>query len=501
MPSSRILLDADFVLASLDRRIFGAFVEHMGRCVYTGIFEPGHPTADANGFRGDVLALVRELGPTIVRYPGGNFLSGYNWEDGVGPREQRPVRLDLAWASTETNQFGPNEFIAWCRAANCEPMLGVNLGTRGPDQARAFLEYCNHSGGTHWSDLRARHGYPEPHGVKFWCLGNEMDGPWQICQKTAYEYGRAAKETAKVMKWVDPTVQVAACGSSARTMPTFGSWEYESLDECFEQIDFLSLHMYFENPLDNAVEFLSNADVMDRFVKEAVSVCDAVAAKRRSSKRIALSFDEWNVWYKARTDAEHKKPGWPTAPRLIEEIYDLQDALLVGGALITLINNADRVQAACLAQLVNIIGPIFTEPGGRAWRQTIFHPFQLTAQHANGAVMRSSVVTDQLTTKTAGFVPALLAAPLHDYAHRKIVVFLLNRRSEETDELTIELRGFPAIGSCELTQICGPNLKETNSAEQPDRVSPGRSSEYTVTSDRITAKLPPFSWSLVALSY
>jgi alpha-L-arabinofuranosidase len=499
--SSRIHLDADFTLAPLDRRIFGTFVEHLGRCVYTGIFEPGHPTADANGFRGDVLELVRELGPTIVRYPGGNFLSGYNWEDGVGPRDQRPVRLDLAWGSTETNQFGTNEFIKWCRAAHCEPMLGVNLGTRGPDEARAFLEYCNHPSGTQWSDLRAQHGYPDPHGVKFWCLGNEMDGPWQICQKTAYEYGRAAKETAKVMKWVDPTIQVAACGSSARTMSTFGSWEYESLDECFEQTDFLSLHMYFENPLNDTVEFLSNADVMDRFIREAVSVCDAVAAKRRSPKRIALSFDEWNVWYKARTTADHKQPGWPKAPRLIEEIYDLQDALLVGGALITLINNADRVQAACLAQLVNVIGPIFTEPGGPAWRQTIFYPFQLTAQHANGAVLRSSVATVPLTTETAGLVPALLAAPLHDPDKKRIVVFLLNRRPAETDEVTIELRGFPPIGSCELTQICGPNLKETNSTEQPARVSPVRSEEYAVTADRITAKLPAFSWSVLTVHY
>ncbi len=501
MPSSRILLDADFVLASLDRRIFGTFVEHMGRCVYTGIFEPGHPTADANGFRGDVLALVRELGPTIVRYPGGNFLSGYNWEDGVGPRDQRLVRLDLAWGSTETNQFGTNEFIEWCGAANCEPMLGVNLGTRGPDEARAFLEYCNHPGGTHWSDLRAQHGYPEPHGVKFWCLGNEMDGPWQICQKTAYEYGRAAKETAKVMKWVDPTIEVAACGSSARTMPTFGSWEYESLDQCFEQTDFLSLHMYFENPLNDTVEFLSNADVMDRYIKEAVAVSDAVAAKRRSPKRIALSFDEWNVWYKARTPADHKRPGWPTAPRLIEEIYDLQDALLVGGALITLMKNADRVRAACLAQLVNIIGPIFTEPGGPAWRQTIFHPFQLTAQHANGVVLRSSVVTETLTTKIAGDVPALLVAPVHDAAHKRIAIFLLNRRPNETDEVKVDLRGFPPISSCEVTQIFGPNLRETNSRERPDRVSPARSPEYVVGPDRITAKLPPFSWSLLALSY
>ena len=213
MISTHLIADRDFVLSDLDRRIFGTFVEHMGRCVYTGIFEPGHKTADARGFRQDVLELVRELGPTLVRYPGGNFLSGYHWEDGVGPVAERPTRLDLAWFSTETNRFGTNEFIEWARAAGVEPMLGVNLGTRGPDAARRFVEYCNHPGGSSLSDLRRTHGHAQPHGVKLWCLGNEMDGPWQICRKTAEEYGRAALETAKVMRMVDPTIQLTACGS------------------------------------------------------------------------------------------------------------------------------------------------------------------------------------------------------------------------------------------------------------------------------------------------
>src|SRR3984957_11649274 len=296
MLKASVVVDRDFVLAPLDRRVFGTFVEHMGRCVYGGIYEPGHPTADANGFRQDVLALARELGATIVRYPGGNFLSGYNWEDGVGPKTGRPKRLDLAWGSTESNEFGTNEFITWCKAAGVEPMLAVNLGTRGPDEARHFIEYCNHPGGTHYSDLRRAHGFDKPHDIKFWCLGNEMDGPWQICQKTAVEYGRVATEAAKVMKWVDPTIQLAACGSSHRAMPTFGAWEYDVMEHTFDQVDFLSLHMYFANPLNDSSEFFANMDIMDRFIKEAAAVSDAVAAKRRSPKRMMLSFDEWNVW-------------------------------------------------------------------------------------------------------------------------------------------------------------------------------------------------------------
>jgi alpha-L-arabinofuranosidase len=501
MNKTRIILDPDFSVSDLDRRLFGTFVEHLGRCVYTGIFEPGHPTADEHGFRRDVLDLVRELGTTIVRYPGGNFLSGYNWEDGVGPVDQRPTRLDLAWLSTETNRFGTNEFIDWCRLAEIEPMLGVNLGTRAPDEARHYLEYCNHKGGTRLSDLRSAHGYPKPHDVKFWCLGNEMDGPWQICQKTASEYGRTAKEAAKVMKWVDPSIQLAACGSSHREMPTFGAWEYEVMQHTFEEADFLSLHMYYQNPYNDVAEFLANIEIMDRFIKEAVSVCDAVAAKRRSSKRMMLSFDEWNVWYKARADEDHSKPGWPVAPRLIEEVYDLQDALMVGGALITLLNNANRVKAACLAQLVNVIGAIFTEPGGSAWRQTIFHPFKLVTQHARGKVLQTKTESTRFQTRTAGTIDRVIAAAVHDVNQKKISLFVLNRDTSESLDLSLELRAFPQITACEATEIAGSDLLATNTLQRPDAVQPVRHEEFSIQPDHLSARLRPLSWNLLYLSH
>jgi alpha-N-arabinofuranosidase len=501
MKDARIILDSDFAIAQVDRRLFGAFVEHMGRCVYTGIFEPGHPTSDKNGFRRDVLDLVRELGPTIIRYPGGNFLSGYNWEDGVGPVEERPARLDLAWLSRETNAFGTNQFIDWCRTANVEPMLGVNLGTRGPEEARKYLEYCNHPSGTYWSDLRVRHGYPNPHAVKFWCLGNEMDGPWQIGQKTATEYGRAAKETAKVMKWIDPTIHLAACGSSHRNMPTFGAWEYEVMEHTFEEADFLSLHMYFQNPHDDVLEFLGNIEIMDRFIKEAASVCDAVAAKRRSSKRISLSFDEWNVWYKARSDEDHSKPGWPSAPRLIEENYDLQDALMVGGALITLLNNANRVKAACLAQLVNVIGPIFTEPGGSAWRQSIFHPFSIVAANAHGTVLLPKTESASFETKTAGTVSELVVSAVHNCDRQEVVLFILNRGTSDPSELTIHLRGFPQITRCRAFEMNSPDLRSTNTVSEPEKVKPGEHGELSHTAEQLIVRLKPLSWNSISISY
>lgn len=497
MLSSRVIVDRDFVLADLDRRVFGVFAEHLGRCVYGGMYEPGHATADKDGFRGDVLQLTKELGPTIVRYPGGNFLSGYNWEDGVGPKDKRPRRLELAWFSTETNQFGTNEFIDWCRLVGTEPMLGVNLGTRGPDEAREFLEYCNHPGGTRLSDLRRSHGYDKPHDVKFWCLGNEMDGPWQICRKTAGEYGRAAHETAKLMRWVDSSVILAACGSSYRGMPTYGAWEYEVLEHCFDHVDMISLHTYFTNPTDRIEDYFGVLELMDSFIKEVVAIADAVAAKRRSPKRIMLSFDEWNVWYRARGPEYSRPHGWPEAPKLIEEVYNLEDALIAGGALITLMNNGDRVKAACLAQLVNAIGAIMTETGGPAWRQTIFHPFAQCARHGHGKVMRTTIDCATFKNDSDQELPSLLTTVVDDRASGTTAIFALNRANEEM-KLDVELRGLgkdrKVVAAEELHHR---DQKAINSKEKPSEVAPHKHPDVTVADDRVTARLKPLSWSVI----
>ncbi len=498
MPSAKLIVDRDFVLSDLDRRVFGAFVEHMGRCVYTGIFEPGHPSADASGIRGDVLELTKELGPTIIRYPGGNFLSGYNWEDGVGPRDKRPARRDLAWFSTETNQFGTNEFIDWCRKANVEPMLGVNLGTRGPEEARRFVEYCNHAGGSQLSELRRSHGYDKPHGVKFWCLGNEMDGPWQICAKTSDEYGRAAQEAGKVMRWLDPTIQLAACGSSHRNMPHYGEWEYKMLDHCFEQVDFVSLHTYFRNDADDIKEYFGVIELMDAFIKEVVAICDAVAAKRRSYKKIMLSFDEWNVWYRTHNIEHLRKPGWPSAPPLIEEVYNAEDALIVGGALIALMNNADRLKAACLAQLVNVIGPIMTEPGGAAWRQTIFHPFALASKYGHGRVMQAKVDSPSYEAKSFPEIPYLYSTVVDNPADGTTTIFAMNRHLTEPLDLTAELRGLGANRKVvHAAEIHHANLKATNTKAAPNTVAPHAKSDVTISGETVKTKLKPASWNVI----
>lgn len=496
MLKSRVIADPAFVVAPLDRRVFGTFVEHLGRCVYGGIYEPGHATADENGFRRDVLDLTRELGVTIVRYPGGNFVSGYDWEDGVGPKEERPVRLDLAWGSTETNQFGTNEFIDWCRLAELEPMFAVNLGTRGPAEAQNFLEYCNHPGGTHYADLRRSHGYEQPHDIKFWCLGNEMDGPWQTCAKTAQEYGRVARETAKVMRWTSDGLHLAACGSSSRDMPTYGAWEYDVLDHCFEDVDYISLHQYFTNHESDIARFLTAIDGLERFIVEVAAIADAVAAKRRSPKRIMLSVDEWNVWYRARAGEQLRGVGWPEAPALLEEIYNFEDALVVGGVLLTMMNHADRVKAACLAQLVNVIGPIMTQTGGPAWRQTIFHPFAQAARYGRGNVLRASVETGSFAAGDETAAPLLVQSVVHDTETGAVAVFALNRSLDQEMDLTVELRSLGERRLAEAFELHHADLKAINSAEAPHEVAPSRHPRAEFVDGVLKTVLKPLSWNV-----
>jgi alpha-L-arabinofuranosidase len=509
MLKAEVRLDRDFIIGTTDRRLFGAFIEHLGRCVYGGIFEPGHPTADERGFRGDVLDLIRELSPTIMRYPGGNFVSGYNWEDGVGPTEERPRRLELAWKSVESNAFGTNEFIDWCRLADIEPMLAVNLGTRGPDEARHFLEYCNHPSGTHLSDLRHKHGWEKPHDVKFWCLGNEMDGPWQIGMKTPAEYGRVATEAAKVMRLTDPTIELAACGSSGRKMSTYGEWERVVLEHTFEHVEFISLHTYLNNYADDTPSFLASADLMDSFIEEVVAIADSVAARRRSTKRIMLSFDEWNVWYRTRR-GDHNRilPDWPEAPPILEEKYDMQDALAFGAACISLLNHADRVKVGCLAQMVNAIAPIMTETGGPAWRQTIFWPFRDFSRLGRGRVLNARV--DSPTYATSYYdptrteeiydkieaVPYLKFSAVHSHDDETLTLFMLNRHLKDEMTVRVSASGFGELTKVNMHQLHDSDLLAVNTKSCPDRIKPAEFKAAASKADGLEFTLAPASWTV-----
>jgi alpha-L-arabinofuranosidase len=493
-----LTIDPRLRVSDVDPRLYGSFVEHMGRCVYTGIYEPGHPQADAGGFRRDVADLVRELGVPILRYPGGNFVSGYNWEDGIGPRDQRPRRLDLAWRSLESNQVGVDEFVSWSRGVGSAPMMAVNLGTRGVDAARHLVEYCNHPSGTYWSDLRRANGSPAPHDVKLWCLGNEMDGPWQIGHKTAIEYARVAAETAKAMRRVDPTIELAACGSSHPRMPTFGTWEATVLAETYELVDYISLHSYYEQADDDRDSFLASAVNLDRFIESVVSTCDHVRAVGGHTKRINLSVDEWNVWYQKRFVGEENLD-WAEAPRLIEDTYSVVDAVVVGDLLISLLRHADRVKIGCLAQLVNVIAPIRSEPGGPAWRQASFHPFALTSRHGRGTVLRAEATGPIYETRAHGEVPVLDVTAVRDEESGTVTLFAVNRDQREELTLDVDLRACPGLVTGEHVAIHDADPDAVNSAAQPDRVTPRRLDDVKVVDGRTTAVLPALSWSMIRL--
>ncbi|MGV9286221.1 arabinosylfuranosidase ArfA [Streptomyces sp. NPDC003719] len=500
MRTARFTLDPAFTVGAVDPRLFGSCVEHLGRCVYTGIHEPGHPTADADGLRQDVLELVRELGVTVIRYPGGNFVSGYKWEDSVGPVEDRPRRLDLAWRSTETNRFGLSEYIAFLRriGPHAEPMMAVNLGTRGVAEALELQEYANHPAGTALSDLRAEHGDKDPFGIRLWCLGNEMDGPWQTGHKTAAEYGRIAAETARAMRQIDPGVELVACGSSGQSMETFAAWEATVLEETYDLVDHISLHAYYE-PLDGDVDsFLASAVDMESFIENVVATCDHVGARLKSKKRINLSFDEWNVWYMSRSLSEVSALDWPEAPRLLEDSYSVTDAVVLGSLLIALLRHADRVTVACLAQLVNVIAPIMTEPGGPAWRQTTFFPFAQASRYGRGEVLDVRVDSPAYETRKYGETDLLHATAVRA-EDGTVTVFAVNRSRTEPLPLEAALGGLGVTGVVEHSVLADADPDARNTLAQPDRVVPHPVTGTALADGRLTTVLEPLSWNVIRL--
>jgi len=498
---AKIVLHNEFSIGETDRRLFGSFIEHLGRAVYSGIYEPGHPDSDEAGFRNDVADLVKELDISVIRYPGGNFVSGYNWEDGVGPVEKRPARLDLAWSTKESNRFGTNEFAAWAKKVNADVMMAVNLGSRGAQAAGNLVEYCNFPGGTYYSDLRRGHGVNKPHGIKLWCLGNEMDGPWQIGNRSAEDYGRLALEAAKTMKGIDPSIELAACGSSFARMPSFGNWEKTVLDHVYDHADYISLHMYAANKEKDTGNFLGRSLEMDSFIKDVAGICDLVKANKNSKKTVNLSFDEWNVWYHT-VDTDAKIEKWQEAPPLLEDIYTMEDALAFGCMIITLLKNSDRVKIACLAQLVNVIAPIMTKKAGPAWKQTIFYPFLDVSCFGRGTVLRCPVIVDKYDSFEYSGIPYLEAIAVHNQKRSEVVIFAVNRNLSETIYLEAEISGFGETGIIEHSILCNKDLDAFNSASE-EKVKPqvqaGGRVEGKAGNSQLSAILPPASWNVIRL--
>jgi alpha-L-arabinofuranosidase len=509
-PVSRVAIDSARYRADIDRRLFGSFLEHLGRAIYTGVYQPGSPLADKSGFRTDVITQIKDLGVPIVRYPGGNFVSGYNWLDGVGPKDKRPTVLERAWNSTETNQFGTNEFVDWCRLVGSEPLLGMNFGTGTVEMAVNYVEYCNVNRGTKWSDLRRSHGYEQPHNVRYWCLGNEMDGPWQMGQLTGRDYGRKAVDTARQIRVLDRNVRLIACGSSGTNMPTYLVWDREVLEECYDQVDGLSLHAYYGNTQtltgNNIARYLAMNLDMDRQILESAAVCDYVQGLRRSSKRLWLSFDEWNVWYRARNGAA-VNGNRAFAPKLLEEVYNLEDALLVGGFVNSLLRNSDRVRVGCIAQLVNVIAPLVTSDTG-VLRQSIYYPYAWALKYARGRVLDLRIESETYPIRAAGLqadfarnadVPFVDIVATLNPENGQACLFMLNRDSDAEREVALDWRETTPTRVLACETLTGSDLKAFNTFEQPQRVVP-RALESPKPGNRMSFKLPARSYTVLQLA-
>ena len=508
--AARLVVDDDFEVGPVNDRLFGSFVEHLGRCVYTGIYEPGHPTADSHGFRGDVIELVKELGVTTVRYPGGNFVSGYRWEDGVGPKEQRPRRLDLAWHSTETNEFGLHEMATWLEVTGGnELMEAVNLGTRGLQEALDLLEYANVPDGTALSEQRRANGADKPFNIRMWCLGNEMDGPWQLGHKSAEDYGTLAASVAAGMRQIDPDLELVVCGSSNHGMPTFGAWEQTVLEKTYENVDFISCHAYYQPYLNedgtrDMASFLASSVDMDGFIKDVAATIDATKARLKSTHDVHISFDEWNVWYQGEEPSKVPEGigNWPVAPRLLEDVYSAADAVVVGDLLIALLKNADRVHAASLAQLVNVIAPIMTEPSGPAWRQTTFFPFSATARLAKGGtVLKPKLAADRVDTPRYGAVDGVNAVAVR-CANGSLAIFAANRSLEASAAFEVKLpEGTePAFVEAQTLHDDDPLAANTLDYQNRVRLQPNESAGYDAAASVVRVLLPAVSWTVLHIS-
>ncbi len=495
---AKITLNHDFEVGKVDPRIYGSFIEHLGRAVYGGIYEPGHPTADDMGFRRDVIDLVKKIGVPVVRYPGGNFVSGYNWEDGIGPKEARPVRTELAWGTLETNQVGIDEFQEWAKRADTSVMMAVNLGTRGPAEAKNLIEYCNHPGGTYFADLRRKNGFEKPFDIKLWCLGNEMDGPWQMCAKTADEYGRIANETAKMLRWVDPSIETVACGSSSSGMATFGKWEATMLSHCYDNVDYVSCHTYYNNHAHDTKSFLANNLDMDYFIKSVVASIDYAKVVARSKKQVNISFDEWNVWYHCNEPENHKHiERWSIAPPQLEDVYNFEDALLIGSLLITMLRHADRVKVACMAQLVNVIAPIMTRNGGGAWAQTIFYPYMHASKYGRGTALETKVECGKYDSRKYTDVPYVDSVAIRNDETGELTVFAVNKNLDEDIVTTIDLGGFEGYRLVEHITMHHDDVNAVNTEDAPDNVRPFANGKTTVDGRYAEALLGRASWNVI----
>jgi alpha-N-arabinofuranosidase len=450
---ARVKIDTERIIGEIDPKIYGNFIEHLGRCIDGGIFEEGSPLSDANGFRSDVLKAAKDLNVTILRWPGGNFSSNYHWRDGIGPRDERARRLEMAWGTVESNRFGTHEFLQYVDLLGAEPYICVNLGTGTWTEAQQWVEYVNSAEDTEMTRLRKKNGRQQPWNVKYWGLGNEMDGPWQMGHRSAEDYGKFALEAAKLMKWTDPNIKLIAAGSSNfRTGSDWLGWNRTVLDYLKSHIDYLAIHLYVGNPENNYYDFLASSCELSEKIETAEGLIRAALDGDRSGRRIYIAWDEWNVWYRARGNSQRGR-------RILEERYNLEDALVVATFLNSFVNHAHIVRIANMAQLVNVIAPMFTNDKG-LFLQTIYFPLQLFAKNTRGKALELFTEGPKYENPRFGRVPYLDASAAFD--NGMLVINVVNRHKDQPIESSFELEDKQFAGPVEVVEVNGPDIKAQN---------------------------------------
>lgn len=502
MLKAKITVDRHFQIDQVNNHLYNAFVEHLGRDVYGGLYDPESPVADDKGYRKDLMKIVQELKIPQVRYPGGNFSSGYHWEDGIGPVEKRPRRLDLAFQSIETNRFGTDEFMEWTRRAGTEAMMAVNLGTRGIEDAQNLFEYCNFPGGTYWSDLRIANGIKAPYNIHTWCLGNEIDGAaWQTGHRTADDYGHVLAETAKVLRWIQKDIEIIGCGSASPEQPTLGTWESTVLSHAYDYVDMLDMHIYDRNYIDDTQNYMGSALRMDRYIADALAAVDYAKALKRGRKTINLSFNEWNTWF-ILEDTDHREKLWTEAPSLLEDSFTMEDAIVVGDMMLSMLKRADRVKTACISQLVNVNAPFMTEVGGSgSYKQTIFYPYMHASLYGRGTALQTPVQCDRYDSKQYTDVPYLSSVSVWNEENEELTVFAINRSVTESMELEANLCSFSDYELVEHLILTDEDPKAKNDFQNPNRVVPCSNVKNDhMDNGMLSALLPKMSWNVLRLS-
>jgi alpha-N-arabinofuranosidase len=481
---ARIKLDIDRTIGEIDPKIYGNFIEHLGRCIYGGIYDPESPFADKDGFRNDVLEAARQLKVSIIRWPGGNFASGYHWQDGIGPKNSRPKRIELAWNAVETNQVGTDEYIKYCRKLGAEPYICINLGTGTWDEARNWVEYCNRETGTYFPDLRAKNGSSDPYKVKYWALGNEMDGGWQMGHRNAEEYSKFALEAAKLMKWVDPSIKLVASGSSYFSS-NWTTWDRTILDYLKDHIDYIALHTYVGNADNNYYKFLASTLDVEERIKVVEGLILETTQKTHRDSPIYIAFDEWNVWYRAWTEQG------------LEETYNLEDALVDAQFLNCFVRNAHIVKMANIAQLVNVIAPLRANAKG-SWRQTIYYPLELFANHCTGTALQAHVVCDTFNVGARKGIPYLDVSSSFNASTHTLVVNVVNRHRDQSivAEILAQTGRFAQEGAA--YEVNGADVKAQNSPEEQN-IRTVQKQFVTDGSDQFFYRFPPHSFTLITI--